>query len=176
MELVWNKADYSLELDDLTIVAAPIDYAPFACQVQVEEQDTYLLLGQQTNLNDPGKPAWFLANTLEQEKTYSPGSVVSERHAPHRLQAVIHDIEHEPTCCIETVKLAYHNVMKIVQKRQLSSLAIPLLGTVHGKLSISESILLLKDVLDNIRPITLRKIWLIIPTEFDSKSLNLIVK
>ena len=176
MKLVWDQADYIFERDDLTIVAAPIDYAPFACQAHVVEQDTYLLLGQQTNLNDPGKPAWFLANTLEQEKTYSPGSVVSKSHAPYRLQAVIHDIERDPTYCIETVKLAYHNVMKIVQIRQLFSLAMPLLGTVHGKLSINESILLLMDVLNNRSPDALKKLWLIIPIECDKKCLSLIVE
>lgn len=171
MELVWDKADCILALDGLLVVAAPLTCPPFDYQAIVEEQDTHLLLGRQTILDDQGKPAWYLANTLETSIPYSLGSVICKGHAPQRLLAVVHDIEQEPTCRTKTVKLAYKAVMQTVKERRLESLALPLLGTVHGKLSIRDSIQLLHNIMRHGSPVSLRRLWLILPMGSDCRCL-----
>ena len=65
-----------MELNGVAIVAAPRNHPPFKFQAIVQEQDTHQLLGEQTTLTDPGKPAWYLANTLEIEQTPALGSVI----------------------------------------------------------------------------------------------------
>jgi hypothetical protein len=164
IELVWDKSDCSLDIGNLRIQAAPKNYPPFSCQAIVEEQDTYLILGEQTELKDPGKPAWYLANTMENTETYSLGSVVIKGKSPLRLCAVVHDIEQEPTYTHACVGKAYQAVMQTVQKRNITSLALPLLGSIHGKLSVTESVQLLDASVIHGYPENLEKLWLILPS------------
>jgi len=96
IELVWDKSDCSLDIGALRIQAAPKAHPPFSCQAIVEEQDTYLILSEQTELKDPGKPVWYLASMIENAETYPLGSVIIKGKSPLRLCAVVHDIEQEP--------------------------------------------------------------------------------
>jgi hypothetical protein len=161
--LIWDNSDCTLTLNGLTIVAVPRDYPPFTCQAVVQEQDTLLILGEQTEIADPGKPAWYLANTLERSPIHDRGSVVVQGLAPLRLMAVVHDVEREPSCDTGTVQQAYHAVLKVVDDKNITSLALPLLGTVHGKLTVQESMQLLRDALQANQPVCLQQLWLIPP-------------
>ena len=172
MKLVWDQSDCTLELGDLTIQAAPRDYPPFHYQAIVQEQDTNLLLSEQTTLREPGKPAWYLANTLERTESYSLGTIILKGHDPKRLLAIVHDIEQTPTCSPEVIKLAYNNLFKIIETKHISSLAIPLLGTVYGKLRVNESIDLLRESLQQDLPACLNKVWLILPEDYDCSCLK----
>ena len=162
MKLVWDQADCSLELGGLTVVAPPRDYPPFACQAMVEEQDTHLTLGEQTVLTDPGKPTWYLAHTVERDEGYALGSVISKGEKPLRLLAVVHDLDQEPTCTPAAVKQAYQAIMDIVAQRKLTSLALPLLGTVHGKVAASHSLQLLCEAIHQGFPKQLQQLWLML--------------
>lgn len=164
IKLVWDKADCSLRLGDVTLVAAPRTHPPFTCQAMVEEQDTYLLMAEQTTLKDPGKPAWYLANTLQQQEACQPGSVIIKSHAPIRLLAVVHNIDQEPTCHPAHISKAYQSLLQILQEKEISSVGLPLLGTVHGKLLITEAIALLADCVQAGLPESLQRIWLILPS------------
>lgn len=163
MQLVWNKADCIVELESATLYAAPKDYPPFSCQAIVEEQDTHLLLREQTTLTDPGKPAWYLANTLESEVNHSLGEVIIRGQSPKRLLAIVHDIEQSPTCTSETVKLAYQNILTTVKGNYITSFALPLLGTAHGKLTATDSINLFGSVFLHNSSTCFQRIWLILP-------------
>ena len=173
MELVWKEADCTIELNGTTLCAAPKDHAPFSFQAIVEEQDTQLLLSEQTILTDPGKPAWYLANTLEQQATHSLGEVLIRGQTPKRLLAIIHDIEQSPTSTPDTVKRAYENILTIIVENNIASLALPLLGTVHGKLTLAESLRLLGSALELNPPSCLQRIWLILPKETNCTCLSL---
>ena len=100
------------------------------------------------------------------------GSVVVKGHSPHRLLAVVHDIEQDPTLDPESVSLAYKTVLEIGQQMQFTSLAIPLLGTVHGKLSERESLRRLHEGLHHGPTVGLQRIWLILPADSDYRCLT----
>ena len=174
IKLVWDKSDCTLQLGRLTLVAAPGEWPPFKYTAIVEEQDTYLILGEQTRIEDPGKPVWYLANKIEFEKVNALGSVIVKGHAPLRLLAVVIDIEQDPICRPESVRLAYQSVMNTVQKRNIDSLALPLLGTRHGKLTVNESIQQLSVALREDQPACLQRIWLILPPDCDCQCLSLL--
>lgn len=163
MKLVWNKSDYSIELQGLTVVAAPRGYPPFNCQASVEEQDTQLVLGEQTVLKDPGKPGWYLAHTLQRDSSHRLGAVVVSGRAPLRLLAVVHDLDREPTCTRESIWRAYVEIFNLVACHQITSLATPLLGTVHGKLAQTESLDILRDTLLQQEALPLQRLWLMVP-------------
>ena len=172
LEIVWDKADCTLTLGDISIVAAPRSNPPFSYQAIVEEQDTHLILGEQQGLTDPGKPAWYLANTLDMVKPYELGTVVVKGHSPHHLLAVVHDVEQTPTLSPESVTQAYQTVLQIRQSMQLTSLAMPLLGTVHGHLSEHESLQRLRECLLQGPTAGLQRLWLILPTDSDCHCLG----
>ena len=130
----------------------------------VEEQDTFLLMAEQSTLKDPGKPAWYLANTMEQEQACKPGSVIIKGRSPIRLLAVVHNIEQQPTCHHEYISKAYKTLLQIIQDKAITSVGLPLLGTVHGKLSIVEAIVLLSECLKEGLPGSLQRIWLVLPS------------
>lgn len=176
MELIWNKADCFVKFEDVVIYAAPKGHASFSYQAIVEEQDTHLLLQQQDFLSDPGKPAWYLANILEGEKSQFLGEVLVRGKMPSRLLAIIHDIEQSPTYNLNSIILAYRNILILVAEKGISSLALPLLGTVHGKLAITDSIKLLRNALQKNLPACLQRIWLILPEGIDCRCLNLLSK
>jgi len=165
IELIWNKNDCVLVYQGITIHAAPKDYPPFTPQAMLEEQDTELLLNPQTSLHDPGKPAWYLANTLEDNPSHPLGSVVVKGQQPKRLLAIVHDIEHTPTCQPAFIQTAWLNVMAIIQENRFTTVAMPLLGTTHGKISVKDAILMLGESLKQNRPTCLEKIWLILPLD-----------
>ena len=163
IELIWDKSNCVLEYQGTTIHAAPRDYPPFAPQAIIEEQDTALLLNPQTTLHDPGKPAWYLANTLEDNPSHPLGSVVVKGHQPRRLLAIVHDIERSPTCQPEFIQTAWLNVMTVIQENQFTTASMPLLGTVHGKISVKDALVLLGESLRKNQPTCLEKVWLILP-------------
>ena len=115
-------------------------------------------------LKDPGKPTWYLANTLEREETCKLGSVIVKGNAPIRLLAIVHDIDQEPTCRPESINKAYETLLQTILEKGIISVGLPLLGTVHGKLSIAEAIVLLNECLQEQLPDSLQRIWLVLPS------------
>ncbi len=168
-ELIWNRADCTVRLGDLAVVAAPRHHPPFSCQAFVHEQDTNLLLGEQTTLRDPGKPAWYLANILEEAPTSALGSVIIRGQAPVHLLAIIHDIEKNPTCQQAHITTAYQNIWHIAQQTGLSTIGMPLLGTVHGKLPVDVALSLFRSSLESHQHDKLQHIWLIWPASQDCR-------
>lgn len=163
IRLIWNKANHTVKVGSIEVYAAPREYPPFTCQALVQEQDTNLLLGDQQTVIEPEQPAWYLANTLERDQpVYRPGDVVMKRGQPMQLMAIVHDIEQEPTTNLETIRLAWQNVMQITAQKNISHLGVPALGSVHGKIACIDSLQALAEVVRSQAPDCLQKIWIIL--------------
>jgi hypothetical protein len=164
IRLIWDKSSCAARIGAIAIYSAPREHPPFDCQAMVVEQDTNLILGEQTTLVEPNKPAWYLANTLERDQpVYKPGDVIIKRGPPMQLLAVIHDIEQQPSCDNDSLKLAWQNLMTIVTQNNIKTLATPALGSVYGKIKLEESLRLLGQAIHDYTPPCLEKIWLILP-------------
>ena len=163
MKLIWDKASEVVRIGNVTLEASPCAYPPFTCEAIVQEQDTHLLLGEQHRLIEPKEPAWYLANTLERdEPVYSAGDVVIKPGTPARWLAVIHDIEQQPTTHNEIIQLAWQNILRLTTENNITRLATPALGSVHGKITVTDSLQILFDLLRDQAPAGLEKIWIII--------------
>jgi hypothetical protein len=100
-------------------------------------------------------PAWrpvrgSLRRALEQAVRSQPdplGSVTAIAGEPLRLCAVVHDLEREPSCDPASVQAALHQLLALAGQRGLVRIALPLLGTVHGRLPLVEAVRLLVDAL-----------------------------
>lgn len=162
--LVWDAGRCARQLGDLRVVAAPRTHPPFRCAAIAEEQDTCLLLGPQHELRASDTPAWAMANRLEAQRTHVPGSVVVRRGTPLRLLAIVHDVSQTPTWREAWVVEALGNILRELERRELASLTLPVLGARHGKLSTRRFAQMLGGVLARHRPACLRRLWLSVPT------------
>ena len=130
LQLIWNVNRFRCQINDVEIAISPSQFAPFTVQAVVEEQDTALILGNTDIINDAGnKPAWYLANTLESQPLLTPGQVIIRDTQPLRLQAIIHDLDAEPTCNELWIFQAIQQIFDIAETRNLDAIQMPILGT-----------------------------------------------
>ncbi|MBW2408446.1 MAG: hypothetical protein JRF72_01515, partial [Deltaproteobacteria bacterium] len=93
------------------------------------------------------------------------GSVVVKKGNPLRFLAIVHDVNQEPTWREEWVVTALKQVFREGEKRQISSMGLPLLGTQHGRLDKLRFAALLAEVLNRITFDHLNRLWLIVPPQ-----------
>ncbi|EDN68602.1 conserved hypothetical protein [Beggiatoa sp. PS] len=155
---------------DIQIILASENSPPFDVEAFVYEQDTALILGQTHEIKKPVESTENLMNQALEMQPLTPGHVLVKGKFPVQLLAIIHDFDQEPSWREEWIEQAFHNIVQISEQHQLQSIGMPLLGTVHGNLSIHRSLTLLRSVIEQISPTYLKRLWLItpIPPEKDS--------
>ena len=136
------------------------------------EEDTFLVLSADPVVREPVEHPVILMTKLMEARPEPPGSLLVRGANPLKLLAVVHDLAQEPSWREEWIKSALEGILREVEVRQLRSIALPLLGTVHGKLETKTFFYLLKGVLKKWRPSHLKRIWLMIPRERGRETMN----
>lgn len=135
--------------------AAPRNEPPFDVEAIVEEEDTYLTLSAEAVLRLPGDSPMRVMTEAHAAREESPGTIVVRSTRPLTLLAVVHKLDEDPTWREEWVVSALDKIATEVERRRLSSVALPLLGTVHGKLAPERALALTRGALSG------RRVWLI---------------
>ena len=92
------------------IVVARREDPPFAIDVEVFEEDTWLALSTNTDIiRSPDHPVRVMTRVWEAQPE-NPGSVTVKLGPPARLLAVVHDLDAEPSCTEEWVESALYEV------------------------------------------------------------------
>lgn len=78
---------------------------------------------------------------------------------------MVHDLSADPTCRPEWIAAALDEVLAEADRTEARTLAIPLLGTVHGRIPESTSIALLRAAIDRAAIQSLERIWLVVPED-----------
>jgi len=154
---------YEIRHGLLTIVAAPKDNKPFPVDAVAFEEDTFLVMSAETTVLEPRESLMRVMTKLIETRPEKPGSVLVKGKDPLRMLAVVHDLNHEPTWREEWVESALRGIFQEVEKRRLGSLALPFIGTLHGKLRKERFIRMLNAVLECTECKYLKKVWLIVP-------------
>jgi len=154
---------YEISRGPLTIVAAPRDNQPFPVDAAAFEEDTFLVLSAETTVREPKEPLMRIMTKLIETRPHTPGTVLVKDNRPVRLLAVVHDLNQEPTWKEEWVKRALTGIFQEIESRGLASLALPFIGTLHGKLEKERFLCLLGEVLEGMDFNHLRMLWLIVP-------------
>lgn len=122
---------------------SPLDTDGLAC-----EEDRYLVMSAGT---DVIKPIEHPLRVINQAWRYEPqpvGSVQFRNGKPLRFLLVVHDLDRAPTCRPIWILAALANLKdQLTNHPDIRSLALPLLGTRHGNLSVRESLDLLRQAL-----------------------------
>jgi O-acetyl-ADP-ribose deacetylase (regulator of RNase III) len=129
---------------------------------RVYEQDTELILRQDLVVREPSQTYADLTQQALIARGFKPGSVVVRETDPLQLFAIIHDLGQEPSWREDWIEAALAGVMSVVQERRLASLALPLLGTVHGRLGVSRAAELIALRLGTPPP-SLERVSLVVP-------------
>jgi len=154
------------------VVAATEHAPPFPVDAVACEEDTDLVLSAPPALRDPGEHPGRLVLRALNTPAAEPGSVLVRGRHPARLLAVVHDLNHEPTWRAAWVARALEGVLDAARSLEARALALPLLGTRHGRLAPRVFLGLLGDVLPARRPGCLQRIWLMWPAGLDTAILS----
>lgn len=132
----------------------------------VEEQDTHLLLGPAHAIEAPRESyVSLIRQAMEQQGKPVGTAWVAPRTRPARVLAIVHDLDAEPTCREEWVEDAYVRVFDAARAHGFRVVALPLLGTVHGRLDPTRSMILLEQAIGRMSSSNLEKLLIIAPDE-----------
>jgi hypothetical protein len=131
---------------------------PVATEVIVYEQDTALVLTAPTDINYPLESNKQLLNQAITQPELIPGSVLVRNQFPLQFFAIVHDLNQEPTWQEQWIVMALQTILRESERRQLHSIAMPLLGTVYGSLTTTRFFDLFHSVIASSAPTTLREI------------------
>jgi len=163
-------------LGSVQIVASPEHRPPFAVDAVAAEEDTYLVLSADPEVRDPKIYPIRLMTRVIEARPETPGSVLVQGRHPIRFLAIVHDLNQEPTWKEEWIESALLEIIREAEGRRLGSIALPLLGTLHGSLKKERFIVLLRRALEQVTPRYLQRIWLVMPAKTSYKILKKLEK
>ena len=154
--------------DGRTLAGLPVEVhdsegTPETVQAVAVEDDTYFVLGADPGFKEPPEHPIRIWTELHETEPAPPGSVQVREGSPLRLHAVIHDLSEDPTWKDEWVDTALAGILREVERRELRTLALPVLGAVHGKLPLGRFLGLLRAALERSRPACLESLVLLAP-------------
>lgn len=150
-----------IQIAGLRAVVGPEDRPPFPVEARVFEEDTYLVLSAPVEVTTQPEHPIRLMTALWNLKPKLPGTILVRSGRPLRLLAVIHDLNQNPSWRESWIAQALMEILQEVNHRRLSSLALPFLGAVHGRLPPERFLNLLGEALHRHPPSTLRHLWLV---------------
>lgn len=137
----------------------------FLVDAQVVEDDRHLVLGADPVPRETYVDPESLLKDARSNIQPVPGTVIARGHQPVRLHAIVHDLDEEPSWREGWVVGALREVFEEVAKRGLHSLALPLLGCVHGSLEPGRFAELFGETLEAAGPENLKEVWLTVPPD-----------
>ena len=157
LRLIRGRLDISVEIGGVQVALAPIGMRPLDVDAIVLEEDTYCLLSRRP----PGVSPWGQVRGESGVIARAhPGCVRVEPGRPLRLLAIIHDLDISPSWRELWIEKALDAVLAIAEERRVTRLAMPLLGTIHGRHPPQRSLELLRKRLEGLRPSHPRRLWL----------------
>lgn len=161
--MIPHSLPFKTIIGDIETAIAPIEYVPSEIEAIVEEQDTQLLMVVDSVIDYPEDDFDTLIDQMSSGKSRKPGQIIVRHEKPMRLQAIIHDIYQEPSCKVEWVAFALKQLIEEINNLQIKTLAMPLLGTIQGKIAEQQSVELLCACLGTDQKSVLEKLWLVVP-------------
>lgn len=137
-------------------------FDPEVCEPHavVREEDVQLVLSAVTDLHTTGESLKELEQAALGATNHAPGSVVVQGGRPLRLLAIIHDVDREPSWREDWILAAMQAVFRESHWRGLTRIAMPLPGTVHGRLAPQHAAELLATVLEQAGVVWPETLWL----------------
>lgn len=149
-----------VEVAGTTVAVTPLDAPIPPLDAVVVEDDTWGVLGADLELDEESGGLDDALENLAGFDPHTPGSVLLREGQPLELRAVVHDLDRNPTLQETWVTTALTRVFQVAEDRALDTMAMPLLGTVHGRLEGERAVALLVEALEGSRHGRPRRLWL----------------
>ncbi len=174
LRLISGSYPREIPFGSLSIVAAPKGRRPFPVDGVAFEEDTFLVMSADPVVRDPKEPLVRIMTKVIETRPEVPGSVLVRGKRPLQLLAIVHDLNQEPSWREEWIASALDRIIQLAEGRGLESIALPFLGTLHGKLGKERFLMLLRAVLGRNPPTHLKRLWLIMPEGTDPRILDIL--
>lgn len=126
----------------------------------VFEEDTHLILTVDKVIKYVETHPLRLIRDIQNAKVHRPGSLVAKGK---NWYAVVIDLDRRPLCSVGWIDEAYGNIGRQIRREGITVIGLHLLGTVHGRIPVSESLALFVQAVRDWQPGPLREVWLIVP-------------
>ncbi len=169
LKIISGGLHRKISFAPVRIIAAPENSAPFKVKALVFEEDTWLVMSANPTICAPEvHPIRLMTDVIETEPE-PVGSVLVINGQPLRFLAIVHDVNQEPTWKEAWIACALNSVFQEAEKRKISTIGLPLLGTLHGRLEKPRFAAILGRVLKQTAFNHLKQIWLIVPPKTSSE-------
>jgi len=163
LKLIQGGRHSRLAIGPVEIFVGPQNMAPYAVEAVVAEEDTFLVLSSDPELLESRENPIKVMTEVVEARPEKPGSVLIRGGRPLQLLAIVHDLNQEPSWKEKWVASALDGIFHEVESRKIRSLALPLLGTVHGRLEKERFLFLLREALERRTFDFLQRLWLVVP-------------
>ena len=143
----------------IEVVAATMSAQPFAIDITVLEEDTWLIMGSAPILHETTSHPIRVMTDLINQQPHKTGDVLLRGR---QWLAVVYDLDQEPLCRAQWIISALQKILAQSEQKGITAVALPLLGSTHGPLSWSQSLEIIIDTLRGHEGIHLQRIWLIV--------------
>jgi hypothetical protein len=172
LSVVRGGLQKEISYGSLRIVAATENHSPFSVEAVAFEEDTWLIMSADPKVCEPGEHPIRLMTDLINTASIPIGSVLVKNGKPLKFLAVVHDVDQDPTWREAWIEKALLGIFREAEHRRLEAIAMPLLGTLHGRLQPTRFIHLLDRSLKQSPLKHLRRLWLITPPHINRDIVN----
>lgn len=149
----YRVGDISCKVNTLQSVSQDLDAVVF-------EEDTHLILTVDSKFTYTENHPVRMMTEVHRAKTNRPGSLIIHNRSWY---AVTIDLDCDPICRLEWVRKVYGNIESQVEKSNISTLGLFLLGNYHGGLAAEECIQTFIEEVQLWNTCQLKEVCLIVP-------------
>jgi hypothetical protein len=172
LRLIQGRLHCETSFKSIRIVSAPKDSPPFEVDAIALEEDTYLIMSADLEIFKPDEHIIRIMNNLLKTKPEQVGSVVVKGKNPFKFMCIVHDVNQDPTWKDEWIISAFIKIFEEAERRKVRSIAIPMIGTLHGTLQKQLFVEFLKIALEENSFNYLKCIWLIAPVDLNNEIID----
>jgi hypothetical protein len=162
LKLIRGGLECATSFGSVRIVAASEQAPPFTVDAVALEEDTFLIMSAKREVRDPKHDLMRIMTRLIETRPKEPGSVLVKGRRPFKFLAIVHDVNQDPTLREEWVESALEGILQETETRKLRSVALPLIGTLHGPLEQERFIELLSRAFKRTSLSQLKRLWLMV--------------
>ncbi len=162
MKLVRGGLSKRFLFNGVYVSIATRDNLPKPVEVMVFEEDTNLILTVDREMYFQEEHPIRLMTEIHRTKGHVPGSLVTRGKSWY---AVVIDLNAEKMCDSKWISKAYQHVFVNLEEEKIVTVAINLLGTIHGKMAVKDAVSLFVTALESKVPANLKQVWLIVSNE-----------
>ena len=163
LRLIRCDSCHKIFFGTVKIVAAPEDVPPFRVDAVAAEEDTFLALSAKPKACENNEHPIRMMTKVFELRPEPPGKILVKGRNPLQFLAIVHDLNREPSWKEEWISNALEGIFREAERRRISSLALPMLGTRYGSLENERFLMLLRNSLEQNPLKNLKHIWLMTP-------------